>query len=107
MNEKLTPREEKVAAYLKCNCYGRRNARRSSELETTLHMSGNDLRNVVNRLRRKTIPIASGRCGYFYAETAGEVYLTIQQLQTMDKGLLAAIYGLILSMDHFGGDALG
>ena len=108
MKEKLTPREEKVAVYLKRNCVGRCNAIQSCALETALHMSGNDLRNVVNRLRRKAVPIASGRCGYYYAATAGEVYMTIQQLQTMDKGLLAAIHGLILSMDDFGGgDAFG
>ena len=106
MKEKLTLREEKVATYLRQNCYGRLHAKKSAELEQTFHMSGNDLRNVVNRLRRKAIPIASGRCGYYYAATASEIYTTLLTLQGMIKGLEAATYGLVRSLDDFGGESL-
>lgn len=97
-------REEKVAAYLKEYCFGRRNARKSADLEKTLHLSGKDLRMLVHRLRRRAIPIASGPEGYFYAATAMEVYTTIHQLQVMAKGLDIAIRGLEQSFTAFGGD---
>ncbi len=106
MKEKLTPREEKVATYLRQNCYGQAHARKSIELEQVFHMSGNDLRNTVNRLRRKSIPIASGQTGYFYAANASEIYTTLLNLQGMIKGLEAAAYGLVRSFDDFGGESL-
>ncbi len=106
MNEKLTPREEKVATYLREACYGQANAQKSAELEQVFHMSANDLRNVVNRLRRKSVPIASGQTGYFYAANASEIYTTLLNLQGMIKGLEAAVYGLVQSFDDFGGESL-
>ena len=87
--------------YLKGSCSGRKNRVGGTELERTLHVSGTDLRKLVNQLRRKTHPIASDRNGYFYATTAGEVYDTIRQLKRMAAGLEAAINGLERSMDRF------
>ena len=46
-------------------------------------------------------PIASDQTGYFYAQTAGEVYATIQNLKKMRAGLDAAIRGLERSLDDF------
>ena len=83
-------REEKLLNYLKGACTGRK-----------YRASGADLRKLVNRMRRKGIPIGSDRCGYFYAATAGEVYSTIQQLQSMENGLAAARHGLERSLDAF------
>ena len=37
-------------------------------------MSENELRKHVNRLRRECIPIGSSSNGYYFAETAAEVY---------------------------------
>ena len=71
-------RDEQLLAYLKGSCSGRKNRIGGTELERTLHVSGTDLRKLVNQLRRKTHPIASDRNGYFYATTAGEVYDTAE-----------------------------
>ncbi len=72
------------------------------ELERVLNLSGTDLRKLVNRLRRRGVPIASDRSGYFYAVTAGEVYSTIRQLRQMAAGLEKAIAGLEDSLEKFG-----
>jgi len=100
-----TMREEQVLLYLKSVCRGRKNIRKSHEIEKALNISGNELRKHINRLRRKGMPIASSQDGYFFAVTAGEVYLTIRQLRTMTQGLLSAIEGLESSLDSFGGEA--
>lgn len=92
---------EKILAYFEGSCLGKANRASGTELERTLHISGTCLRKQVNRLRRKTHPIASDRSGYFYATTAGEVYDTIRQLKRMAAGLEAAINGLERSMDRF------
>lgn len=93
--------EEKLKQYLKEVCPGRKNTHKSAQIERALDMSGNELRRLVNRLRRKGVPIGSNKDGYFYAITAGEVYATIRQLQTMSKGLDAAIHGLETALDGF------
>ena len=94
-------RDEQLLAYLKDSCSGRKNRAGGTELERTLHVSGTDLRKLVNQLRRKTHPVASDRSGYFYATNAGEVYDTIRQLKQMVAGLEAAISGLERSMERF------
>ena len=94
--------EKQLLAYLKGACPGRSYRVSSMELEQAMGISGTDLRKFVNRLRRKGVPIASDRNGYFYAQTAGEVYTTIRQLQKMSSGLEAAIRGLEQSLESFG-----
>ena len=78
---------ETIARYLENGYKGRKNAVSSRELERTLAISGNELRKRVNRLRRDTVPIAADQRGYYYAETAAEVYDTIRTLEKMRKGL--------------------
>ena len=68
--------EKQLLDYLKGACLGRAYRVGSAELERALGVSSTDLRKIVNRLRRRGIPIASDRSGYFYAQTAGEVYTT-------------------------------
>ena len=75
---------------------------REERLLSYLGLSGTDLRKLVNRLRRRGVPIASDRQGYFYANTAGEVYTTIRQLRQMTDGLEKAITGLELALERFG-----
>ena len=82
---------------------GRSRSVSSRELERTLHTTGKDLREQVNRLRREGVPIASDRNGYFYAATAGEVYETIRGLEKLRDGLNAAIHGLESSLHDFPG----
>lgn len=93
---------EALLQYLKNNCSGSANVRKSADLERELHLSANELRRRINRLRRKGNPIGSSRDGYFYAVTAGEVYSTIRQLTEMESGLEAAIQGLESALDRFG-----
>ena len=57
-------REEKLLNYLKGACTGRKYRVSGAELEAALGISGTDLRKLVNRMRRKGIPIGSDRCGY-------------------------------------------
>ena len=56
-------REEKLLNYLKGACTGRKYRASSAELEAVLGISGTDLRKLVNRMRRKGVPIGSDRCG--------------------------------------------
>ena len=93
--------EKQLLAYLRGACPGRAYRTGGAELERALDISGTDLRKMVNRLRRRGIPIASGRSGYFYAQTAGEVYSTIQSLKKMRAGLDGAIAGLERALDAF------
>ena len=93
--------EKQLLAYLKGACLGRARRVGGAELERALGISGTDLRKHVNRLRRRGIPIASDRSGYFYARTAGEVYATIRQLRKMAAGLEAAIRGLETALEDF------
>lgn len=95
-------REEKLLTYLKGACAGRRYRVSGAELEQVLGVSGTDLRKLVNRLRRKGVPIGSDRSGYFYAVNAGEVYSTIRQLRRMADGIEAAIRGLEDALERFG-----
>ena len=82
---------ETIARYLENGYKGRKNAVSSRELERTLAISGNELRKRVNRQR-----------GYYYAETAAEVYDTIRALEKMRRGLDAAISGLERALEKFG-----
>lgn len=95
-------REERLLSYLKGSCPGRKYRVSGAELERALSLSGADLRKLVNRLRRRGVPIGSDRQGYFYAATAGEVYTTIHQLRQMVTGLEKAIAGLECALDRFG-----
>ena len=95
--------EEQLLSYLKGACRGRKYKAGGKELNRTLGISGTNLRKSVNRLRRRGIPIASDRTGYFYAQTAGEVYATIRLLRKIVSGLEAAIRGLEKALDDFGG----
>lgn len=82
-------REEILWNYLKRHCRGRRREETGAELARRLEISGNELRQEVNLLQRRGLPVGSSRTGYFCAVAAGEVYSTIRQLRQM-----AAIQGL-------------
>ena len=94
-------RETQLTACLKEAFKGRRRAIKSAELERSLHISGTDLRKVINQLRRKSIPICSSQDGYFYAKTAGDIVRTIRKLERMIQGLQAAVDGLTAALDQF------
>lgn len=92
---------EALAEYLALYHKGEANAVTSRELECSFQMRGSELRREINALRGDGIPICSFEGGYYYAATAGEVYSTIQQLQSMENGLAAARHGLERSLDAF------
>ena len=94
--------DETLCVYLKTNCYGKSRLIAGSTLEQKLSVGGSDLRKRISRLRRKGVPIASSREGYFYAATAGEVYATIRLLREMTAGLESAIRGLEAALESFG-----
>lgn len=94
--------KETVARYLGNGCMGQKNVVSSRELERVLGISGNELRRKINRLRQEAVPIAADRRGYYYAETAAEVYATIRVLEKMRRGLDAAISGLERALENFG-----
>lgn len=95
--------KEKVYSYLSAYCIGRKRAASSQALEKVLDMSDNELRKQINALRREAIPIASNSEGYFYAENAADIYVTIRSLQKMRRGLDSAIEGLEKALEKFGG----
>jgi len=87
--------DEELRDYLKRFCFGREHLICSRDLVRQ------KIRKKVNRLRRKAVPIASSREGYFYASNAAELYSTIRQLKEMRAGLDAAICGLEQAMEKF------
>ena len=89
--------DEELRDYLKRFCFGREHLICSRDLVRQKNLRESDLRKKVNRLRRKAVPIASSREGYFYAE----LYSTIRQLKEMRAGLDAAICGLEQAMENF------
>ena len=95
-------KEELLLEYLTTVCLGRGRIQKSAQMERALQVSGNELRRLIHRLRKRCVPIASSRDGYFYAVAAGEVYTTIRQLRQMACGLEKAIAGLEGSLDKFG-----
>ena len=93
--------DEELRTYLKHFCFGREHQIGSRELVRQHGIRESDLRKKVNRLRRKAVPIASSREGYFYASNAAELDSTIRQLKEMRAGLDAAICGLERAMEAF------
>ena len=94
--------KETISRYLENGCNGHKNVVSSRELERALGISGNELRRKINQLRQEAVPIAADRWGYYYAETAAEVYATIRSLEKMRSGLDAAISGLERALENFG-----
>lgn len=94
-------KEEHLLAYLKGACPGRQHAVPGRRLRGILGISESRLHEMVNHLRQEGHPIGSSQNGYFYAETAGEIYVTIQNLKKMQAGLGAAVRGLEHSLDSF------
>ncbi len=93
--------DEVLRQYMKSACKGKKNNRSAKNLKTDLHMSEKELQRKVHRLRCAGIPIAATRSGYFYAETAAEIYATIHQLMKFRDGVEDAIRGLEGALEKF------
>ena len=59
--------DKQLAEYLWQYHLGEGSAATSRELERIFSVRGKELRDAVNRLRRRGVPIASSSSGYFYA----------------------------------------
>lgn len=94
-------KKEQLHSYLRHSCRGRSGTVSGAALAKAMGISGNEMRRLVNLLRRESVPIASSSSGYFYAVNAGEVYDTIRGLKKMENGLRAAIAGLERAMTDF------
>lgn len=95
-------RDDALLQYLKTDCAGKKRLRSGRSLQSALHLSENELRKKIHRLRCRGAPIASTPQGYYYAETAGELYATIRQLEKLRTGVDTAIHGLEAAMEDFG-----
>ena len=93
--------KEQLAEHLRRYHHGAENAVISKELERSFGVSGKELRDQVNALRREGVPIASDQNGYFYAKTEAEVRLTIRHMRNRISGISAAITGLRRSLAAF------
>ena len=95
-------KDEALLQYLKTVCAGKKHLRSGRNLQSALHLSEKELRRRIHRLRCRGAPIAATRQGYFYAETAGELYATIRQMEKLRIGIDAAIRGLEDALEDFG-----
>ena len=93
--------KEQLAEHLRRYHHGAEHAVISRELEHTFRVSGKELRDQVNALRREGVPIASDQNGYFYAKTEAEVRMTIRHMRNRVSGISAAITGLRRSLTAF------
>ena len=95
-------KDEVLLQYLKRACAGKNHLRSGRSLQNALHLSEKEFQRRVHRLRCRGAPIAATRQGYFYAETAGELYATIRQMEKLRIGIDAAIHGLEAALEDFG-----
>lgn len=83
--------KEQLAEHLRRYHHGAEQAVLSKKLECTFGVSGKELRDQVNALRREGVPIASDQNGYFYTKTEAEVRMTIRHMRNRISGISAAI----------------
>lgn len=90
--------DEALVAFLKDYHTGEANSISSRELERIYGVRGTTIRQMVNRLRTKGVPICSCDIGYYYAETEDEVSRTIRQLRSRIAKIAEAERGLTKSI---------
>jgi len=71
---------------------------KSYKIEASFLISGKDVREVINTLRRNGEPIASSTKGYFYTEDPQDILNTITHLRSRQQGIESAIEGLNISL---------
>ena len=95
-------KEELLLTYLMANCAGRKNIRTRGQIQRTLGLSKDQLTDLVHKMRCKKIPIAGGPFGYYYAQNAAELDITVRWLEKIVQTLLESIRGLRQAMESFG-----
>ena len=93
--------DKQLAEYLRRYHLGEGCAITSKKLEAAFSVRSKELRDAVNRLRRKGFPIASSSSGYFYAAAEQEVRTTITHMTHRISGIASAIRGLNKSLEKF------
>lgn len=73
---------------------GKDNAITSSELTSLTGLSGGEIRERVNMLRRIGRPVCSGTTGYYWTQSIRELDACTKQLQSRIDGISAAKEGL-------------
>lgn len=73
----------------------------SKELEHILHCKGSDIRNMVNDLRCKDIPVCSCMMGYYLAASVEDINETIAHLNSRVHKIQEAIFGLRWAQKEF------
>ena len=94
--------DEQLLHHLKVNCAGKKRAQTRGQLQRKLNVSKDWLTDAVHRLRCRSVPIAGGPGGSYYAQNAGEIHATIRWLEKMVRTLLKSINGLVKALDAFG-----
>ena len=93
--------KEQLSEHLRRYHHGAENAVNSKNLELAFSVTGKELRDMVNVLRREGVPIGSDQSGYFYAKTEAEIRATIRHMRNRIAGISAAITGLRRSLTDF------
>lgn len=66
----------------------------STEISRATNITGSTIRQIINKSRANSIPIASDRNGYFVAETPDELDHTIAQINSRIHKMIQAREGL-------------
>ena len=96
--------DQRIAEHLKRYHRGERNAITNRELEAAFGIKGRDVRNLINRLRRRGVPICSCAMGYYYADTEAELTHTIRQLLSRSREIAAAGSGMMKALPMYRDD---
>ena len=96
--------DEQVIEYLKRYHSGEINAVTSRELERLFDLRGVEVRKLVNRLRRKGVPVCSCTQGYYCAATGEELTHTIRQLLSRSREITAAATGMMKAFEQYRDD---
>lgn len=86
--------EEQVAFHLLNKCRGVKNAKKSSQLQEKFGYKGRELREIINSLRCKGVPICSGGQGYWFAGNSYEIKNTVNQMVSRIMAMREAVEGL-------------
>ena len=95
-------KEELLLTYLTANCAGRKNIRTRAQIQRALGLSKDQLTNLVHKMRCKGVPIAGGPRGYYYAQNAADLDITVRWLEKIVQTLLKSINGLRKALELFG-----
>lgn len=90
--------DQDLCEYLYYKHMGKENAASSKTLEAIFDISGKRIRDIVNTLRCKGVPICSDMLGYYYASTQHEINTTIAQLNSRMTKISNAKNGLLNSI---------